>query len=70
MKFLANEGIDIIYYDSLLSYDYLSALAYRLQEYFARGLRALRKRSLEYRYLFHKVGLSVKRTRRPETLNP
>ena len=50
MKFLANEAIDILYCDGQLPYSYLSALEHRLQEYFTKELRALRKRSFEYTY--------------------
>ena len=49
MKSLANETIDILYFDGLLPHSYLSALEPRLQEYFfTRELRALSKRSFEY----------------------
>ena len=50
MKFLANEAIDILYCDGQLSYSYLSALEHRLQEYFTKELRALRKRSFVSTY--------------------
>ena len=36
MKFLANEAIDILYCDGQLSYNYLSALEQRLQDYFTQ----------------------------------
>ena len=51
MKFLANEAIDILYCDGLLPYSYRSALEHKLQEYFTKGLRALRKRSSGYIFL-------------------
>lgn len=69
MKFMANEVIDILHFDGLLSHIYLSALEHRLQEYFTQELRALRKRSLEHKILSHGVGLLVQRPRGPRTLD-
>ena len=48
MKFLANTAIDILYCNGQLSYNYLSALEHRLQDYFTQELRISRKRSLVY----------------------
>ena len=69
MKFLANEAIDILYFDGLLPHSYLSALEHSLQEYFTRELRALRKRSFEYMFLSRGIGLLDQRPRRPQTLD-
>ena len=68
MKFLANEAIDILYCDGQLSYNYLSALEQRLQEYFTKELRVSRKRSPEYIFLGKGIGLLEQRPRRPQTL--
>ena len=57
MKFLANEAIDILYCDGQLSYNYLSALEQRLQDYFTQELRISRERSLEYIFLDKGIGL-------------
>ena len=46
LKTLANEAIDLLYYDDLLPGDTLDTLVYRLQEYFTKELRALRKGAL------------------------
>ena len=56
-KFLANEAIDILYCDGQLSYNYLSALEQRLQDYFTQELRISRERSLEYIFLDKDIGL-------------
>ena len=57
MKFLANEAIDILYCDGQLSYNYLSALEQRLQDYFTQELRISRERNLEYMFLDKGIGL-------------
>ena len=57
MKFLANEAIDIPYCDGQLSYNYLSTLEQRLQDYFTQELRISRERSLEYILLDKGIGL-------------
>ena len=57
MKFLVNEAIDILYCDEQLSYNYLSALEQRLQDYFTQQLRVSRKRGSEYIFLGKGIGL-------------
>ena len=68
MKFLANEAIDILYCDEQLSYNYLSALEQRLQDYFTKELRASRKRSPEYILLDKEIGLLEQRPRGPQDI--
>ena len=68
MKALTKEAIDILYDNGLLPYDYISALSFRLQKYFTRELKTLRKK-FEQRYLGSKLALPVKRPKRPSKLN-
>ena len=68
VHYLVNEAIDILYCDGQLPYSYLSALEQRLQDYFAKELRASRKRSPEYIFLGKEIGLLEQRSRRPQTL--
>ena len=45
LRALTNEAIDILYDDGLLSYGYIGALSFRLQEYFTRELiQSLKKK--------------------------
>ena len=68
MKFLANEAIDNLYCDGQLPYSYLGVSKQRLQDYFTKVLRALRKRSPGYIFLGKGIGLLEQRPRRPQIL--
>ena len=68
LRSLTNEAIDILYDDGLLPYDYINALSFRLQEYFTRELKTLRK-IFEQNYLGPKLVLPVKRPRRLRKLD-
>ena len=44
MKFLANTAIDILYCNGQLSYNYLSALEQRLQDYFTTRIKNFKRK--------------------------